>query len=670
MATIASLAVDVIANTGRFVSDLKKAAQGVEGFEKKTKASFNRLRRSVRRFDKQIWSLKNAMVGLGLGILTKELINQISTYQALTNKIRLVTRDSEHLARTQNDLFNLAQDTRGSLEGTSDLYARLSRSTKNLTLSDQALLDITESVNQAVTISGSSAASSAAALFQFGQGLAADALRGQELNSIMEQTPRLARAIADGMDIELGALREVAAQGLLTADVVVKALQSQSDVLKEEFGRTEQTIGQAMTQIENSVLKAFGEMDASDLIDSMNEFREVITDPSTVKGLQSMAAVMLDMVGLVVRIASGWGMIIGLITDALPSEAEQKLFRINHQIFEQTTLLKSLSSQSRAMNWVDSQFGDTQKQKIDVIIAKINELNEVRKKLLPVAIVPTLVADSKKDGGKPESQNEAILMEAMLLHDGLLKLEQDRIETIQGYKDSAFEYEFEQAIRQEDRIGEMHDQRLAYRLEQERLAAEQWNSIWTDAQDTFTSGMGNAVASVIVDQENLAEAMENLLKNVAKQIISNLVTVAIKQALLSKTAGVQAIILAKSMGAVWAAPAALAATATAGGAAVAGQAALGTFVAANQALSAGQFHNGTDYVPRTGSYILEKGEAVIDKGTSEKMRNNVAGGAQVINYITLQAIDTQSGIDFLQKNGSVIFNENANQMYENGLSYG
>lgn len=83
----------------------------------------------------------------------------------------------------------------------------------------------------------------------------------------------------------------------------------------------------------------------------------------------------------------------------------------------------------------------------------------------------------------------------------------------------------------------------------------------------------------------------------------------------------------------------------------------------------GQAHDGLDYVPKTGSYVLEKGEAVIDKGTSEKMRQGANGGSGVVNYITLQAIDTQSGIDFLQKNGTVIFNENANQMNENGLQF-
>src|SRR5690606_2746970 len=107
------------------------------------------------------------------------------------------------------------------------------------------LLGLTEAVNQAVKLSYASAASGEAALFQLGQGLGAGALRGEELNSVMEQTPRLAQSIADGLKVPIGSLRELAKQGKLTTDVVIEALEDQADVLAKEYGRVPVTIKDA-----------------------------------------------------------------------------------------------------------------------------------------------------------------------------------------------------------------------------------------------------------------------------------------------------------------------------------------------------------------------------------------------------------------------------------------
>jgi len=136
--------------------------------------------------------LKAAVSAVGFGLLTKQLIANINTYTALSNKLKLVTTDSKNLADVQGVLFNIAQDTRASLEGTIDLYSRLARSTKSLQISQNELADVTETINKAIAVSGSTAQEANAALFQLGQGLSAGALRGEELNSVLEQTPRLA----------------------------------------------------------------------------------------------------------------------------------------------------------------------------------------------------------------------------------------------------------------------------------------------------------------------------------------------------------------------------------------------------------------------------------------------------------------------------------------------
>ncbi|ENG3529795.1 tape measure protein, partial [Acinetobacter baumannii] len=111
----------------------------------------------------------------------------------------------------------------------------------------------------AVAISGASAEAADAALVQFGQALASGTLRGEELNSVMEQTPALAKAIAKGMGITVGELRSVAAEGKITSQEIVKALRNVQDEVDALFAKTDITIGQSLTLLNNEITKFVGE---------------------------------------------------------------------------------------------------------------------------------------------------------------------------------------------------------------------------------------------------------------------------------------------------------------------------------------------------------------------------------------------------------------------------
>ena len=93
-------------------------------------------------------------------------------------------------------LFQTSQETRQSVSATAEVYQRFAQANKQLGMSQEEMLAVMKTVNQTVAISGVSASSAAAALTQLGQGMGSGVLRGEELNSILEQTPRLAQAIA------------------------------------------------------------------------------------------------------------------------------------------------------------------------------------------------------------------------------------------------------------------------------------------------------------------------------------------------------------------------------------------------------------------------------------------------------------------------------------------
>ena len=119
-------------------------------------------------------------------------------------------------------------------------------------------------------LGGGSAASQEAALVQLGQALGSGTLRGDELNSIMEQAPRLAKAIAEGMGTTIGQLRQMGSEGKLTAQDVFNAIRGQSDRLKMELGKMPWTVGQATNKMQNALGKFFKEFeDKTGIVDGI-----------------------------------------------------------------------------------------------------------------------------------------------------------------------------------------------------------------------------------------------------------------------------------------------------------------------------------------------------------------------------------------------------------------
>ena len=266
MATnIGGLVANLGLNTASFNRNLedanRKLGSSAAKWNKTTaraQRGFDRFNKSIKRTAKNMVSLNGAAVALGSALSARKVIQYADTWKNLEGRLKLVTSSQEDLTNVQEQLFEIAQKTRNAFEGTADLYARFARSTSHLGFEQAELLKVTETVNKAITVSGASAASAGAALFQLSQGLAADALRGQELNSVLEQTPRLAQAIADGMGVAVGELRSLAQSGALTAETVLNAISSQARVIDEEFKQMPKTVSQAFVQLDNAFLRFIG----------------------------------------------------------------------------------------------------------------------------------------------------------------------------------------------------------------------------------------------------------------------------------------------------------------------------------------------------------------------------------------------------------------------------
>lgn len=197
--------------------------------------------------------------------LIKDTAATADEYANLSARIKLATGDGEAFENAMAAVTEISLRTNSSLQATGNLFARLSEAGKSAGLDAQAAqtqaLALTESINQAVAVSGSGAQASDAALTQLIQGLQSGVLRGEEFNSVMEQSPRLARALADGLGVTTGELRKMANEGRLTTEVVIGALKSQADTLKSEFETLPLTVGRAVQNLSTAWTVYVGETD-------------------------------------------------------------------------------------------------------------------------------------------------------------------------------------------------------------------------------------------------------------------------------------------------------------------------------------------------------------------------------------------------------------------------
>lgn len=200
------------------------------------------------------------LAGYTAGLITvSAAINKMDAYTGMQNRLKLVTESQEQLNQAMGDTFGIAQKSYQSWDSVIQVYQRFSDNAKTLKIDMAKTAELTETVSKAVAISGASTQAAEAALTQFGQALASGTLRGEELNSILEQTPALAKAIAQGMGITVGQLRSVAAEGKITGQVLVDALTKSRESVDKLFAKTDITIGQSLQLLSNEVTKFTGE---------------------------------------------------------------------------------------------------------------------------------------------------------------------------------------------------------------------------------------------------------------------------------------------------------------------------------------------------------------------------------------------------------------------------
>lgn len=255
MAQVGEIVYQVQMDVAQLLTSQRQLDQRLRNME----GGFNRTTTAVNGTERSMASLSRVAASLTAYLSVSAVTSYAEAWTVLNNKLVNSIKAGETLAVVNQRVFDIAQESRSSLDGIATLYSRLERAMRSAGLSGQELGQITTTISKAMTVSGATAAESEGALVQLSQALASGVLRGQEFNSMSEQAPALMKGLADSLGVSIGKLRSMAAEGKLTTDVLLKAFREMGPTIEREFANTTQTMSQSLQIASNNITKFFGE---------------------------------------------------------------------------------------------------------------------------------------------------------------------------------------------------------------------------------------------------------------------------------------------------------------------------------------------------------------------------------------------------------------------------
>ena len=209
----------------------------------------------------QMDKLKTVIAGVVSLQALRRTIMLADSYANMLNRLRVVTTGTWELHAAMEAVFKMSRETRTALEANVDMYSRIAINTKQMGLNMRDVVRFATQLNHAIILSGVTAREAQWGMVQFSQGLAAGALRGDELRAVMEQLPIVTETLTRYMGIGRGELRKWAFEGRVTTRVIIDAFNEAEKSLAERFGRRIPTVDQALTVLVNSITKFVGGLD-------------------------------------------------------------------------------------------------------------------------------------------------------------------------------------------------------------------------------------------------------------------------------------------------------------------------------------------------------------------------------------------------------------------------
>ena len=273
-ASAGSIFVDLLLRDESLRSGLNRSRGDVRSFSTGSAKDLATVKRAFSDVLNPVNNLSSGLRNLAVsvaGFLSAQKIVQISdTYRSLESRLSIVIDSNREMVAVQDELYNIALRTRQPLEGVYNLYTRIAQALPESERAQYNLLEITESINQALAITGEGSAQAQSAILQFTQAVSSGfKSSGQEINALLDSAPRLAKAIQQAFGDGSKSLKTLNEEGALSVEGVLTALEKlsgQGQLLSEEFDKTQLTVGQSLTNLENGFTQFIGTNETVNLV--------------------------------------------------------------------------------------------------------------------------------------------------------------------------------------------------------------------------------------------------------------------------------------------------------------------------------------------------------------------------------------------------------------------
>jgi lambda family phage tail tape measure protein len=253
--------IELTADGSQALATLKKIQDSVDKlggeFKKFATSTTTSLNKTSAASDAFGDSLK-ALISIAAA---QKLVSIADSATNLKNKLLQLSKSQAEANDKFNQIKQIADNSRSSLDATGTLYFRIAKSADDLGISSAQVAQITETMGKAISAAGLTTAEASGTMVQFSQALQSGVVQGDELRSMLESMPDVARALANELNTPIGSLKRLGSQGLITSRDLANAMLKAKESVDASFGKTNMTVAQSMTVLQNSITSMVGKVD-------------------------------------------------------------------------------------------------------------------------------------------------------------------------------------------------------------------------------------------------------------------------------------------------------------------------------------------------------------------------------------------------------------------------
>lgn len=646
MATLSRLSIDLVANSASFRKDLDKASRSSQRFSKKAQQDFNRV------------AMAAAAVSGAVVAMSASMVRASDELQNVRNRMFALTKSADATAIAMKDIAQIAKVSRSDIASVGDVYTKMSVATKGLGYNQEQLAQATAAVSNSFLLSGASSQEAANSARQLAQGLASGRLNGDELRSVMENNVVLSGLLADGFGVTRGQLRLLGEQGKLTADKIMPILIDAFKTTKSDVDTMAMTFGQATTQMRNSW---------TIMMDKIAQRTGIV---GWAAGMMSTLATNMEQVARVATFAIGGAFVAAMVAGRVAIINFTRAIAMNPigLALVATSIAVAAAGELIYQNWnkvqnfIRKSFTVTLPNALDyfimgfdkMVLAVLNGMNSLLAKIEPkindlIALYNSIpfVGDIKPIEIKINTEKAEAKIQS--LKDKIAGRTAGFVPTTGTSLDgnvSAESSEFDFGAEGTDDAVATSSGMSPKKLQEMTDAAETLRGAFESMAQPISSVFTQMVKGATSAKEGFLQIADLILTKVISSFVEMGVNWVLQQTMMKamEAAGIASsvagsVAAGSAMAAAYAPAAALASLASFGAnSAPASAGILSTMAITKTAAVAGQFHDGIDNVPNTGTYLLEKGERVVDNrlnGDLKDFLDKNSMGNQINNNPTL-----------------------------------